>query len=581
MKIYLLIFSIIIREIENIKYLIDRVFFYKKNISLTNLISSKLINKDANIYKGNYFQKFIDYSKKFNLKFKDNKSNNYILVENFVNHPYYTYANIISAKFLNEYFNYKLLGVLREGDFRAKLIFQAFGVEKFFILKKQNLLSRIYYSIKAVCLVRNNINISDFCKITYNRIEIGYSTYDSYIRYTGDSSLKKVNPKLISMLSTCMHDCDELKKKLFVKKNIKISIQSETVFNPLNSFFQLSLLNKINIFSRCGQNEISLRHYTNWKQRNTYRYNISQKIFNVIKKKNKKKIHNWFNGFKNKSYKSKNFGIDLRIAKFYKRNKKILNKQQLTNYFNWSNKKIVVFFFNHFIDRNYHNGPRINFSDSYSWTKYALDKIKNKKSVNWILKPHPTEKFYSSKKNLDRKISEIINKHKNIKLFPNDLNNLTLLKSADFAVTSNGSVGMEYPAFGIGCVYTEKSTYSNLAFTKPIKGKGNINHFFKNIEHHITKPKDDYIFNCKAYLYIQKKTLLSNCTLLPKEDISRAINEENFWNKCTSLQRKFAFGDDVFFKMLGIQLKYKMRHTFNLDKDKIKISRKLYEDYID
>ena len=159
--------------------------------------------------------------------------------------------------------------------------------------------------------------------------------------------------------------------------------------------------------------------------------------------------------------------------------------------------------------------------------------------------------------------------------------NLTLLKSADFAVTSNGSVGMEYPAFGIGCAYTEKSTYSNLAFTQPIKGKANINQFFKNIENYITKPKEDYIFNSKTYLYIQKKILLSNCTLLPKEDISRAIKEENFWDKCISLQRKFAFSNDDFFKMLGIQLKYKMRHTFNLDKDKIKITRKIYKDYID
>ena len=122
------------------------------------------------------------------------------------------------------------------------------ALKKFFILKKQNLLNRIIYLIKAINLIKNNININDFCKITYNKVEIGYSTYDSYIRYTGHSSLKKANPKLISMLSTCMYDCDELKRKLFVKKNIKISIQSETVFNPLNSFFQLSLLNKIQIF---------------------------------------------------------------------------------------------------------------------------------------------------------------------------------------------------------------------------------------------------------------------------------------------------------------------------------------------
>ena len=88
------------------------------------------------------------------------------------------------------------------------------------------------------------------------------------------------------------------------------------------------------------------------------------------------------------------------------------------------------------------------------------------------------------------------------------MSNLTLLKSADFAVTSNGSVGMEYPAFGIGCAYTEKSTYSNLAFTQPIKGKANINQFFKNIENYITKPKEDYIFNSKTYLYIQKNSFI-------------------------------------------------------------------------
>ena len=100
-------------------FLQGKYFFNKSNIK-------SAYKKNINIYKGKYFHKFIDHSKKFNLKFKDNKSNNYILVENFVNHPYYTYANIISAKLLNEYFNYKLLGVLREGDFRAKLIFQAF-----------------------------------------------------------------------------------------------------------------------------------------------------------------------------------------------------------------------------------------------------------------------------------------------------------------------------------------------------------------------------------------------------------------------------------------------------------------------
>ena len=581
MKLYLFTYVFIIREIENIKYYIERFFFYKKNIIIIDYILYKLGNKNKIPFKSKSFHKFLNKSKTLNFQFKNEKFDDFLMVENFINHPFYTYTNILSAKFLNDFYQYKLLGILRKGDIKAEIIFRTFGVKNFYILKRPNLISRIIYIIKALYLLKGVVNINDFCKIKFNQTEIGLSTYDSYIRYTGYPSLQKINPKLISMLSLCMYDCDKLKKDLFSKKNIKISIQSETVFNPLNSLFQLSLLNNVHVFSRCGQNEISLRHYTNWRQRHAYRFNISQKIFDAITKYNKGKILTWFKKFKKDSFDKKSFGIDIRILKLYKNNKKILNRQQLNNYFGWKNKKIVVFFFNHFIDRNFHNGPRINFQDSYTWTKYVLDKIKKDKSVNWILKPHPTEKFYNSKKNFDKRIKFLIKNHENVKLFPETLNNLSLIKSADLALTANGTVGMEYPAFGINCVYTEKATYSNLNFTNPISKMSNINHLFKNIISYKKKPNKTNIFKSKCYMYIQKKAILSKCSLLPIDDISRSINEENFWKKCISLQKNYSIKKDLFFQMLAIQLKYKMRHTLNIKNDNIKIDLKNFNDYND
>ena len=581
MKLYLFPYIFIIREFENIKYYIERFFYFKKHISLLNYILYKFGNDNKVPIKGKYFQKFLDKSKTLNLQFKNEKFDKFLLVENFINHPLYTYTNILSAKFLNEFHQYKILGVLRQGDIKAELLFKAFGVKNFYILKKQNLISRIIYIIKALNLIKNVENINEFCKIKFNNTEIGYSTYDTYIRYTGDPSIQKVNPKLISILSVCMYDCDKLKQKLFFKKNIKISVQSETVFNPLNTFFQLSLLNKINVFSRCGIDEISLRQYTNWRQRHTYKYATSQKIFDAIINHNKKKILKWFNMFKKDSFKNKNFGIDTRILKYYKQDKKILNKKQLNNYFGWKNKKIVVFFFNHFIDRNYHNGPRMNFQDSYSWAKYALDKITKDTSVNWILKPHPTEKFFNSKKNFDEYIGYLVKNHENIRLFPDTLNNLSLIKSADLAITSNGSVGMEYPAFGINCVYTEKSTYSNLKFTNPLNNKSKINLLFKNIIKHKSRPSKEYSLKSKCYMYIQQKALLSKCSLLPKDDISRSIDEENFWKQSINLQKNYIIKDDLFLQMLAIQLKYKMRHTINIKNYKLKIILKYFNDYND
>ena len=581
MKLYLFTYVFIIREVENIRFYIERFFFYKKNISIINYILYKLGNKNKIPLKSKSFQKLLNKSKALNFQFKNEKFDKFLMVENFINHPSYTYANILSAKFLNNFYQYKLLGIIRKGDIKAEIIFRTFGVKNFYILKRPNLISRIIYIIKALNLVKDVENINDFCKIKFNKTEIGLSTYDSYIRYTGYPSLQKINPKLISMLSLCMYDCDKLKKNLFSKKNIKISIQSETVFNPLNSLFQLSLLNNVHVFSRCGQNEISLRRYTNWQQRHTYRYNISQKIFDAITKYNKGKILAWFKKFKKYSFDRKSFGIDARILKLYKNNKKILNREQLNNYFGWKNKKIVVFFFNHFIDRNFHNGPRINFQDSYSWTKYVLDKIKKDKSVNWILKPHPTEKFYNSKKNFNKRIEFLIKNHENIKLFPETLSNLSLIKSADLALTANGTVGMEYPAFGINCVYTEKATYSNLKFTNPISKMSDINHLFRNIVNYKKKPNKTNIFKSKCYMYIQKKAILSKCSLLPIDDISRSINEETFWKKCISLQKNYNIKKDLFFQMLAVQLKYKMRHTINIKNDITKIDLKNFNDYDD
>ena len=46
----------------------------------------------------------------------------------------------------------------------------------------------------------------------------------------------------------------------------------------------------------------------------------------------------------------------------------------------------LVFFMNHLIDRNFHHGPRLNFQDNYSWTKFILKYISKDNNFNWIIK---------------------------------------------------------------------------------------------------------------------------------------------------------------------------------------------------
>ena len=140
---------------------------------------------------------------------------------------------------------------------------------------------------------------------------------------------------------------------------------------------------------------------------------------------------------------------------------------------------------------------------------------------------------------------------------------------------------MEYPAFGINCFYTEKSTYSNLKFTSPLNKKSKIDFLFKNIANFTSQPSEEYSLKSKCYMYIQQKALLSKCSLLPRDDISKSIDEENFWKKCIDLQKNYNLKDDLFLQMLTIQLKYKMRHTINIKNYKLKIILKNFDDYND
>ena len=319
-----------------------------------------------------------------------------------------------------------------------------------------------------------------------------------------------------------------------------------------------------------------MRRYTHWNQRFDYRYNISQNFFDEVYKLNKKKLLRLFNKIYLRNNKNNSFGIDARIKEYTNRNSNVISKKDLIKKFMWNKNKIVVFFLNHYIDRNFHNGPRVNFKDNYTWTDFILKLIPKIKNINWIIKPHPTEFFYNSKKNHKKVIENLVNNFKNIKLFPTNYKSSSLLKIADVALTSHGTAGIEYPAFKIRSIFADNSSYSNLKFMKMQKTKKQLINSLKNLNTN-KKLNSEYIDKCRVFLVLQKNLILSKCLLIPKHIISRNINEDLFWTNCKNCLKNFKIENDIFFKMLGKQLKLKLRHTVNFNN--IKITQKKYNDF--
>ena len=576
-KYLLFIYCIIISEIKSLLNKNEYFLYFVKNINIIKYIIY-LLDKDKIIpIKSVSFQNYIkENQKKFKKINHEVTNNKIILVENFINQAAYGMSNAIISKFLSKINKQNILGFIRKGDIKSEIIFRSFGIKKFIYFKKKNFFLRIKYIYKALIKIQNINTIEQFCKIKIDNIDVGLPAYDSFIRYTGTPTVNKINHELVIFLADTIYAYDEFKNILKKNPLIKDLIQSETAFTPLNIFFNLSLKRKINVYSRLGTDSLSIRKYDNFDQRYFYRANISQKLFNEVFKNHKNKTNREIKKYYSSLEKKGFFGQDLRIRAKLKNKPELISKKKLIKKFKWNNdKKIAVFFFNHLIDVNFHSGPREIFKDNYTWSNYILNKIPKIRNVYWIIKDHPSQPFYKSKLNFEDKINYLEKKFKHIKIFRRDWDPSSLKKITDIAITSHGTVGIEYPSFGIKSLYVEKSFYSNIDIIKKIKNIKELNFKLRNLNN-IKKISKSTIKKSNSFLYIRYVLLQNKCSLITPHDTSRQINEDRFWEENSKLIKIFQYKTDELFQMFRTQLKYNLRHTINFKK--LKLRKKNYDD---
>ena len=577
--IILIIRSFIIIEKKTIKKNIALIEYYLKNI---NFIEYAFFLFDRNRYnpiKSKQFKNFINVNKPIWIKKGINKpkSDHSILVESFINHSAYNLSNAASLVYLNALYKMKMVGLIRSNDLKSEVLFRSFGVKSFIFFKHPNIISRVYYICKAVIFVSKKKNFNNIYKAKYQNIDVGLTAYDSYIRYMRVPTLKKINSDYIVFLAEALYACDFISKKL-LNFNIKKSIQAETQFTPLNILFQLCLKNKIEVFSRSGLENFTIRRFNSWSQRYSNRASISQKIFNEVFMHQKKKCISIVKKKYQNMIKKKVFGVDEVILGLSKKTTNHIDKKKILKNFKSKNKKIVVFFLSHLLDGNFNYGYRNNFQDIYTSTKFIIDRLEKFTNINWIIKKHPNHDFYNSKVDFQNRLEFLEKKHNHIMLMPENIDSSSLLKIADVALTISGTVGIEYPSFGIRSLFFEKSYYSNLNFLNFINSKKKLLETLKNL-HKDKKIKNNLIEKCQVYLFIKDVLIKNQSTLVPKYIPSRKINENEFWLNASKKVKKFEFSKDEFYQMFKKQIKYNMRHTLNFNS--IKLTEKKYNDFED
>ena len=579
-----LLICIIIQLKKELKKRISYLEFFFKDINIFKFFIFKF-NREINPFYSKKFQEYIKLNRSKIKKFSNNENENkkLILVESFINQPAYTLSNGIISFYLKEIFKENIVSIIRQGDIKSELIFRSFGVKKFFYYKDMNFLQKIIYMNKALKFLGKKTNVNSIIRLQYKKVDLGLTAYDSYIRYVGNPTLKEINFEFIIFVSEALYACDFF-EKLIKKNNFCKLVQSETSFIPLSCLFQTALQNKIEVFSRFGKERFTVRRYTNLKQCFSERGRISQKLFDFIFNinKNKKIALKISKKIQSQKIKTKSFGMDITMYNFRKNasGKKLLevidknknesftkidiNKTFIKKEFNWNNKKIVILFLSYLIDGNFPFGYRKNFKDTFSWTNFILSKIEKIKNVNWIIKDHPITKVYGQNPRIDfdEKLNYLNNNFSHIKRWPKNFSNKSILNIADIVLTSSGTAGIEYPAYGINSLFTEKSSYSNLNFMKMIEGKKKILSKINNLNK-LKKISSNFKEKCKVYLFIRESLLGEKSLFLPDYVASRNIVDDEFWSLCIKKIKKYKISKDKFFKMFKKQMRFNSRHTLN------------------
>jgi hypothetical protein len=547
------------------KYIFIKYFF--KNLSFLNFLFF-FINRDKfNPVKQKDFKRYIKLnSEKWkSIQFSNENSDETVLVEALINHPAYPISNSIIGNYLKEIHGVKLIGLVKLNDIHNEVTLRSFGIKKFIYLKPMSFFQSIYYIYKSLKIL-NSKNIQQIIKLKFKGIDVGMPAYDSYIRYTGNPTLEKPNFKFRIFFIESLYFVNFFYKILEDNPNIKKLIQAEINFSPGNNLFQTFLKQGVKIYSKFGNDNVTIRIYNKFSEKYLSRpkipSNLYKKIYNLINRNIDFAIKNII---LNTQYLKKEVGFCLRVSsqKNLQTDKMpVVNRKEILNLFKWEKKKIGVIFFHHLTDINYHHGPRKVFKDNYNWGDFILKNLNENKKVNWILKPHGAENYYKSNFNLKNKMLELENKYSNIKIFPKNINPSSLVNIIDFGITSHGTAASEYPCFGLNVFFSENSDFSNLKLENLCDSKKKLLNLLKNI-HKIKKISEITKKKCQVYMFIKNKLFKNQFRLLTKHSISKDLDQKIFFDNCCNNLLNYKFYRDEAFLMFKKQITYDLPHTIN------------------
>jgi hypothetical protein len=226
------------------------------------------------------------------------------------------------------------------------------------------------------------------------------------------------------------------------------------------------------------------------------------------------------------------------------RNKRVKDRDEIVAELGLDPSKKTAFVFSHVLyDATFWFGENL-FADYADWLVETVKAAAKNTNVNWVIKLHP-ENVRRWEETTGRYELENLEEYQLIKgLFPelpehiklmtpeNDTNTLSLFEFADYALTVRGTIGLEFPCFGVPTLTAGTGGYSGRGFTIDSTSAAEYLERLAHIED-IARMDDEHIAVAQRFSYgvfhMKPVPFTSFEThLLPDEEWDRGWNAHTF-----------------------------------------------------
>ncbi|MEW6614763.1 MAG: hypothetical protein AB1401_04795 [Thermodesulfobacteriota bacterium] len=478
----------------------------------------------------------------------------YILIDGRVNHPGYLMTNIIVANYIRKNTQlYPLAFLTGRKEKKISNFFMSYGVKDFFHLNanKSNLICILKSFLTLVKLASTLKRTDDILKLKIDGISIGYLLYDEYLKQTGNGTIKTITFNFYWVTFWALR-CYYHFDRLFKKKNISIVVQPEINYVVGGLLSRVALKHGAVIYSpwywRYG---IAVRKYDDPKSIHTYQARPSKKLYDYFYKNHKNEAIKAAEEFLQQRFSGEDEDKDAVLA--FSKTKRVLSKLEICKMFGWSINVPIVCIMSHvFVDAPHCNNWML-FRDFLTWYQLTLKAIHSIDHVNWLIKAHPSEKYYFCRETTESEYQILAGDCSHVKILPDDVNSKSLLSTVQAIVTVSGTAGLEFSCFGIPCILSGESSYSGFGFTTEPQSQKDYFELLKNI--HKVRPLDNHqIEKAKLFAYLYFILFWVHCNLIPAMSTHNDFEEECVWKEATDMIINHKPSDEKLFHLVQAQM---------------------------